>query len=67
MTGFRRRHLNVLERRASFLAARVEAGQANSYEKAERAALEAALAELRAKFSTSDECCILQHPTKEGK
>jgi len=52
VTGFWRRHLSVLERRCSFLAARVEAGKANSYEKAERAALEAALSELRTKFNT---------------
>lgn len=46
--GFRRRHLTVLQRRANFLAACEATGSANSYEKAERAALDAALGELQA-------------------
>lgn len=45
--GFRRKHFAVLQRRANFLAACEATGSANSYEKAERAALEAALGELR--------------------
>lgn len=44
---FRRKHLDLLQRRADFLAACEATGRANSYEKAERAALEAALGELR--------------------
>ena len=44
---FNRRHLAVLQRRCDFLIACEATDNANSYEKAERAALQAALAELR--------------------
>jgi len=52
---FRRRHLTVLQRRANFLAAREATGLANSYEKAEHAALEAALGELRTVMASGPE------------
>jgi len=45
---FKSRHLAVLQRRHDFLAACEATDTANSYERAERAALEAALGELRA-------------------
>ena len=53
--GFRRRHLTVLQRRANFLAACEATGSANSYEKAERAALDAALGELRTVVTSEPE------------
>ena len=53
--GFRRRHLAVLQRRANFLAACEAVGSANSYEKAERAALDAALGELRTVMTSGSE------------
>lgn len=45
---FKSRHLAVLQRRHDFLLAAEATDQANSYERAERAALYAALGELRA-------------------
>lgn len=43
----RRRHIAILQRRHDFLLACEATDDANSYEKAERAALEAALGELK--------------------
>ena len=51
MNGYHRfkgKHLATLQRRHDFLAACEATFTANSYERAERAALEAALGELRA-------------------
>jgi len=44
----KRRHIEVLQRRHDFLLAAEATDTANSYERAERAALYAALGELRA-------------------
>lgn len=44
---FKTKHLKALERRYQWLVSQLEDGTANSYDKAELAALESALAELR--------------------